>query len=158
MHGPLFFASAQRFVTFFNPKTDPDLIEVNFMEQGAVLDDFSAIHALNVVGEKYGKYDKKVVVRYLKFKSQKRAEKASKLIKSFSIESGEAAENEQQSSEAKKIPSEDKKAGFSETKSSDVAVEVEASTSVVTMVETHSETLPTDEVHRQTLVSSDRSA
>eukprot|EP00944_MAST-04C_sp_MAST-4C-sp1_P000353 g353.t1 len=158
MHGPLFFASAQRFVTFFNPKTDPDLIEVNFMEQGAVLDDFSAIHALNVVGEKYGKYDKKVVVRYLKFKSQKRAEKASKLIKSFSIESGEAAENEQQSSEAKKIPSEDKKSGFSETKSSDVAVEVEASTSVVTMVETHSETLPTDEVHRQTLVSSDRSA
>ena len=94
----------------------------------------------------------------MKFKSQKRAEKASKLIKSFSIESGEAAENEQQSSEAKKIPSEDKKSGFSETKSSDVAVEVEASTSVVTMVETHSETLPTDEVHRQTLVSSDRSA
>ena len=158
MHGPLFFASAQRFVTFFNPKTDPDLIEVNFMEQGAVLDDFSAIHALNVVGEKYGKYDKKVVVRYLKFKSQKRAEKASKLIKSFSIESGEAMENKVQSSEAEEDPSVDKKSGFSETKSSDVAVEVEASTSVVTMVETHSETLPTDEVHRQTLVSSDRSA
>ena len=58
MHGPLFFASAQKFVTFFNPKTDPELIEIHFLEQGAILDDFSAIHALNVVGEKYGKYDK----------------------------------------------------------------------------------------------------
>ena len=110
------------------------------------------------VGEKYGKYDKKVVVRYLKFKSQKRADKASKLIKSFSIESGEAMENKVQSSEAEEDPSVDKEHGVGETKSSDVAVEVEASTSVVTMVETHSETLPTDEVHRQTLVSSDRSA
>ena len=105
MHGPLFFASAQRFVTFFNPKTDPDLIEVNFMEQGAILDDFSAIHALNVVGEKYGKYDKKVVVRYLKFKSQKRAEKASKLIKSFSIETGDAARMNSNHSEPEQEPS-----------------------------------------------------
>lgn len=30
VHGPLFFASAQKFMTFFNPKSDPDIIEIDF--------------------------------------------------------------------------------------------------------------------------------
>merc|ERR1711871_733882 len=53
MHGALFFASAQNFVTLFTPKEDPEIVEIHFMETGSGLDDYSAIHALNVVGEKY---------------------------------------------------------------------------------------------------------
>jgi len=86
LHGPLFFASAHRFITLFNPKTDPDLIEIHFVENGAFINDYSAIHALNVIGEKYSKYNKQVVVKHLEQKSQKLTAKASKLIKSFTIE------------------------------------------------------------------------
>ena len=86
LHGPLFFASAQRFVTLFNPKTDPSLIEIHFIENDAFINDHSAIHALNVIGEKYKKYNKKVVVKHLELKSRKLTGKASKLIRHFSIE------------------------------------------------------------------------
>ena len=86
LHGPLFFASAQRFVTLFNPKNDPDVIEIHFIEKAAFINDHSAIHALNVIGERYKKYNKKVVVKHLELKSQKMTGKASKLIKHFSIE------------------------------------------------------------------------
>ena len=47
-------------------KTDQDLIEVHFLEQGAFIDDYSAIHALNVVGEKYGKYAQHIDFNKLK--------------------------------------------------------------------------------------------
>ena len=134
MHGPLFFASAQKFVTFFNPKTDPDLIEVHFLEQGAFIDDYSAIHALNVVGEKYGKYDKQVVVRHLKFKSEKLTRKASKLIKTFSIKGDEEDEKKDVVDDDEERNSGD--IMVTETKSTDVNVEVEETTSTITVVET----------------------
>ena len=86
LHGPLFFASAQRFVTLFNPKSDPDLIEIHFIENDAFINDHSAMYALNAIGEKYKKYNKKVVVKHLELKSRKLTGKASKLIKHFSIE------------------------------------------------------------------------
>ena len=86
MKGPLFFASAMRFITLFNPKTDPDLIEIHFIENGAFINDHSAIHSLNVIGEKYQKYNKRVVVKHLGLKSQKLTTKASRLIKTFTIE------------------------------------------------------------------------
>eukprot|EP00943_MAST-04B_sp_MAST-4B-sp1_P000204 g204.t1 len=154
MHGPLFFASAQKFVTFFNPKTDPELIEIHFLEQGAILDDFSAIHALNVVGEKYGKYDKQVVVRHLKFKSAKLTTKAAKLIKTFSIASGEEKKDEVISDEVEEDV--ERNSGdimVNETKSTDVNVDVTENTSTITVVETEVETLQTDQVHRRNIVN-----
>ena len=156
MHGPLFFASAQKFVTFFNPKTDPDLIEVHFLEQGAFIDDYSAIHALNVVGEKYGKYDKQVVVRHLKFKSEKLTRKASKLIKTFSIKGDEEDEKKDVVDDDEERNSGD--IMVTETKSTDVNVEVEETTSTITVVETDAETLATNQVHRRNIVSSQRNA
>ena len=53
IRGPLFFASAQNFVTHFTPKDDPDIVEIHFMDSSADLNDYSGLHALNVVGEKY---------------------------------------------------------------------------------------------------------
>ena len=107
MHGALFFASAQNFVTFFTPKEDPDVVEIHFMETGSGLDDYSAIHALNVVGEKYKKYDKQVIVRHLNAQSKKLVSKSSKLVRSFTVaeddaeaKTDEAAEGEATEGEA----------------------------------------------------------
>ena len=45
-----------------------------------------------------------------------------------------------------------------ETKSTDVNVEVEETTSTITVVETDAETLATNQVHRRNIVSSQRNA
>ena len=49
--GPLFFGSTQNFVSKFNAKTDPDNIEIDFMESR--VSDHSAIEALRTIGNRY---------------------------------------------------------------------------------------------------------
>ena len=152
MRGPLFFASAQRFVTLFNPKTDPDLIEIHFIENGAFIDDYSAIHALNVVGEKYGKYNKQVVVKHLEVKSQKLTKKASKLIRTFSIEIDDIETNVENVNTAFEV----------EEQNHDVAFDNKnryEDENVVVLVEKNVETLDQNStVHRRAIVSENRHA
>ena len=57
IHGPVFFASTQRFVKLFDFKNDPDRVELHFDRDGSDLVDYSAIHAINVVSDKYKKQD-----------------------------------------------------------------------------------------------------
>ena len=70
--------------------TKADVVEIHFMETGSGLDDYSAIHALNVVGEKYKKYDKQVIVRHLNAQSKKLVSKSSKLVRSFTVAEDDA--------------------------------------------------------------------
>ncbi len=49
--GPLFFGSIQNFVSKFDVTTDPDNIEIDFMESR--VSDHSAIEALRTIGNKY---------------------------------------------------------------------------------------------------------
>ena len=49
----------------FSFKTDPDNVELHFDRDGSELVDYSALHAINVISDKYKKQDKTFVVKYL---------------------------------------------------------------------------------------------
>ena len=85
LRGPLFFASAQRFVSLFTPASDPDIVELHFDRDGSDLCDYSAIHAINVVGEKYKKLGKKVLLRHLSDKAKRMLAKGDKLNRHFDM-------------------------------------------------------------------------
>lgn len=61
--GPLFFGSTQAFSGKFDPKTDPDKIEIDFIESKVV--DHSAIEALKTVVNKYLDLDKEIKLVHL---------------------------------------------------------------------------------------------
>ena len=149
MHVPLFFASAQRFVAHFKRKHDPKLIEIHFLEADAYVDDYSAIHALNVVGEKYAKYDAKVTVRHLNLASKKLVKKSMKLVKSFTVE--EEAEDDD-------VVAEETAANVDEGAPESTSVSVDNDEDAVMVVEVESVNAgvitenPT--VHRRNLVNS----
>ena len=86
LQGPLFFASAQRFVGLFTPAADPDVVELHFDRDGSDLCDYSAIHAINVVGEKYKKIGKKILLRHLSERAKRMLAKTEKLNVNFEIE------------------------------------------------------------------------
>ena len=52
-------------VKLFDFKGDPARVELHFDRDGSELSDFSGLHALNIVADKYKKQDKKLVVKYL---------------------------------------------------------------------------------------------
>ena len=81
--GPLFFASTSRFIKIFTPRTDPQRVEVQFHNNGIAIKDYSAIHALNVLGEKYKRLDKELKVTNLDYYSLKFVKKAETLIHHF---------------------------------------------------------------------------
>ncbi len=85
LRGPLFFASAQRFATWFDARNDPDLVEVHFDRDGTELSDYSGIHALNVVGQRYKKYGKRLMVRYLNKNSLRMLAKGDNLRRHFDL-------------------------------------------------------------------------
>ena len=87
MHGPVFFASTQRFVKLFAFKTDPDRVELHFDRDGSELVDYSAMHAVNVVADKYKKEDKTLVVKFLSKRAENMLIKASAL-QTFVVEQG----------------------------------------------------------------------
>jgi SulP family sulfate permease len=76
VHGPVFFASTQRFVKMFRFKEDPDEIELHFDRDGSELVDYSALHAINVISNKYKKEDKKLTIKYLGERAEKMLAKA----------------------------------------------------------------------------------
>lgn len=61
--GPLFFGSTQAFTAKFDPKSDPDKIEIDFIESKVV--DHSAIEALKNVVNKYLDFDKEIKLVHL---------------------------------------------------------------------------------------------
>jgi SulP family sulfate permease len=83
IQGPLFFASAMRFPGLFSPKKDPNDIEIHFSDNTTSLHDYSALHALNVVGSAYKKFGKVVKVKHLNAKSVKILSKADQLVRHF---------------------------------------------------------------------------
>jgi len=58
IEGSLFFASTQRFIQLFDPKRDPEHVELHF--QNSEICDFSGIEALNALAEKYHEMGKKL--------------------------------------------------------------------------------------------------
>ena len=86
VRGPLFFASAQRFASCFDAKNDPDFVIARFEDTAHEhISDYSGFHALNVVGEKYRKYNKEFVIEGYNDRSSKMISKTDKLRRSFSL-------------------------------------------------------------------------
>merc|ERR1712187_68774 len=64
VHGVLFFGSCTQFLALFNAKEDPN--DVRLVFQAGFIADYSAIEALNKLGERYGAYGKRVRLQQLK--------------------------------------------------------------------------------------------
>jgi hypothetical protein len=90
VHGPVFFASTQRFVKMFRFKEDPDNVELHFDRDGSELVDYSALHAINVVSDKYKKEDKTLVVKYLGERAERMLNKADAAFK-FNVDTSSAS-------------------------------------------------------------------
>ena len=106
VHGPVFFASTQRFVKLFHYKEDPDRVELHFDRDGSDLVDYSALHAINVVSDKYKKQDKTLIVKYLSERSANMLSKAEALqsfkVDQLTIVSAAATKEGKESKESKK--------------------------------------------------------
>lgn len=61
--GPLFFGSTQAFASKFDPKTDPDKIEIDFIE--SKVSDHSAVEALRGIANKYLDLNKEIKLIHL---------------------------------------------------------------------------------------------
>merc|ERR1712203_993967 len=78
VHGVLFFGSCTQFLALFDAKEDPD--DVRLVFQAGFIADYSAIEALNKLGERYGAYGKRVRLQQLKPGSGRVVNKASGLL------------------------------------------------------------------------------
>merc|ERR1712217_667592 len=78
VHGILFFGSCAHFLSLFDEKNDPEDVRLVF-EAGYIVD-YSAIEALNKLGERYGAYKKKVTLQELKPQSASIVQKSSGLL------------------------------------------------------------------------------
>ena len=61
--GPLFFGSVQMFSSKFNPKTDPDKIEIDFIESR--VSDHSGIEVIKTITDKYKECGKQIKLTHL---------------------------------------------------------------------------------------------
>ena len=61
--GPLFFGSVQMFGSKFNPKNDPDKIEIDFIESR--VSDHSGIEAIKSITDKYMQFGKQIRLTHL---------------------------------------------------------------------------------------------
>jgi sulfate permease, SulP family len=61
--GPLFFGSVQNFNSKFDPKSDPDKVEIDFLE--SKVSDHSGVEALRNIANKYLELNKKVKLTHL---------------------------------------------------------------------------------------------
>ena len=61
--GPLFFGSTQIFASKFDPKNDPQSVEIDFIESR--VSDFSGVEAISNVVEKYEREGKKITLKHL---------------------------------------------------------------------------------------------
>merc|ERR1712203_1312227 len=78
IHGVLFFGSCSQFLALFDAQEDPD--DVRLVFHAGYIADYSAIEALNKLGERYGAYGKKVRLQQLKYGSGRVVSKASGLL------------------------------------------------------------------------------
>merc|ERR1712190_576635 len=78
IHGVLFFGSCTQFLALFDAAVDPD--DVRLVFHAGYIADYSAIEALNKLGERYGAYGKRVRLQQLKYGSGRVVNKASGLL------------------------------------------------------------------------------
>merc|ERR1711972_677587 len=78
MHGVLFFGSCSEFLALFDAEADPD--DVRLVFHAGYIADYSAIEALNKLGERYGAYGKRVRLQQLKPGSGRVVNKAGGLL------------------------------------------------------------------------------
>jgi hypothetical protein len=67
LSGPIYFGTRSRFLRFFSPETDPDLVEIHFRHSD--IHDFSGIHVINKLGADYAEHDKKLILRNIREQS-----------------------------------------------------------------------------------------
>merc|ERR1712066_980746 len=78
VHGVLFFGSCTQFLALFDAEDDPNDIRLVF--HAGYIADYSAIEALNKLGERYGAHGKRVRLQQLKYGSGRVVNKASGLL------------------------------------------------------------------------------
>lgn len=67
--GNLFFASSDTFLSLFDHRNDPAMVEVHL--HTADIEDFSAMETLKVLGERYTKAGKRIRLRRIKKESKR---------------------------------------------------------------------------------------
>jgi len=78
VRGVLFFGSASRFLELFDVEGDPE--EVRLVFESSYIADYSAVNALNKVGERYGELGKRVTLQLLHPGSSRIVHKAANLL------------------------------------------------------------------------------
>lgn len=78
VHGPLFFASAQHFMTHFQVDADPDMVEIDFSQSRVY--DHTGIEAIHKLTERYRQQNKQLVLRHLSPECQALLQQANALI------------------------------------------------------------------------------
>ena len=82
--GPLFFGSTQMFVSKFDVKSDPENVEIDFIESR--VSDYSGIEAISGIVEKYEKEGKKVALKHLSADCKKLLNKSDKKYRTIILE------------------------------------------------------------------------
>jgi len=78
VHGVLFFGSASRFLELFDAESDPE--EVHLIFESSYVSDYSAVEALNKLGERYAEVGKRVTLHLLHPGNSRIVEKAQNLL------------------------------------------------------------------------------
>jgi len=78
VHGVLFFGSASRFLELFDAESDPE--EVHLIFESSYVSDYSAVEALNKLGERYAEFGKRVTLHLLHPGNSRIVEKAQNLL------------------------------------------------------------------------------
>lgn len=82
--GPLFFASSQTFTSKFDPKGDPQIVEIDFMESR--VSDYSGIEAISNIIDKYQREGKEVRLKHLSDDCKKLLRRTDKKYQQFIVE------------------------------------------------------------------------
>jgi SulP family sulfate permease len=78
VQGPLFFASAKNFIDMFDPKNDPECVQIDFMHSRVY--DHTGIEAIDNLTKKYQTAGKKLVLQHLSPECQVLLKDASELV------------------------------------------------------------------------------
>jgi SulP family sulfate permease len=78
IEGPLFFSSTNSFLEIFKPKTDPEVVIIDFARSKVI--DQSALKAIEDIADKYNEIGKKVKLRHLTRDCHKLLSRAGQLV------------------------------------------------------------------------------
>jgi len=84
LDSPLFFASCDEFRKLFNPETDPKRVEIHF--HTAEICDYSALHAINSVAERYKELGTTISLQTSNLSSVRHVSKAKDLLTKIEID------------------------------------------------------------------------